>query len=93
MDPSPSCGVNAAKGKGTMLGSSRDTSEKPESGIFIEELQKLLQQEGDRLRSGSSLSGARLLVKVDMEQKVEALKTYIHPNVNVVIYPYKEKNK
>ena len=46
MNPSPSCGVGTAKGKGTMLGTDRDTSEKPVSGVFIEELQKLLDEEG-----------------------------------------------
>lgn len=46
MDPSPSCGVGIAKGKGTMLGIDRDTSEKNESGVFIEELEKLLCENG-----------------------------------------------
>jgi len=44
MNPSPSCGVEVAKGKGTMLGTSRDTSEQKESGIFIDELKSLLQE-------------------------------------------------
>jgi len=42
MNPSPSCGVEITKGKGTMLGTDRDTSEKQDSGLFIEELTKLL---------------------------------------------------
>ncbi|MGM0420739.1 MAG: hypothetical protein ACQEQG_07045 [Bacillota bacterium] len=42
MNPSPSCGVEITKGKGTMLGTDRDTSEKEDSGLFIEELTKLL---------------------------------------------------
>lgn len=46
MDPSPSCGVNASKGKGTMLGQDRDTSEKEAPGVFIEELVKLSAQRG-----------------------------------------------
>jgi len=46
MNPSPSCGVEASKGKGTMLGSDRDTSEKEESGVFIEELMGLAEQRG-----------------------------------------------
>ncbi len=46
MNPSPSCGVDVTKGKGTMLGTSRDTSEQPESGIFIEEIKDLLSSEG-----------------------------------------------
>ena len=46
MNPSPSCGVNISKGKGTMLGLDRDTSEKEESGVFIEELMALASQRG-----------------------------------------------
>ena len=46
MNPSPSCGVNVSKGKGTMLGLDRDTSEKEESGVFIEELMALATQRG-----------------------------------------------
>lgn len=38
MNPSPSCGVEITKGKGTMLGVNRDTSEVEDSGVFIEEL-------------------------------------------------------
>jgi predicted secreted protein len=44
MNPSPSCGVEVTKGKGTMLGIDRDTSEKESSGVFIEELQKLARE-------------------------------------------------
>lgn len=44
MNPSPSCGVEITKGKGTMLGTDRDTSEKEGSGLFIEEIKKLLQE-------------------------------------------------
>ena len=46
MNPSPSCGVEVSKGKGTMLGLDRDTSEKAESGVFIEELISLLKERG-----------------------------------------------
>jgi len=46
MNPSPSCGVEVSKGKGTMLGLGRDTSEKAESGVFIEELTTLIQERG-----------------------------------------------
>ena len=46
MNPSPSCGVEVSKGKGTMLGLDNDTSEKEESGVFIEELMKLTTQRG-----------------------------------------------
>lgn len=45
MNPSPSCGVEITKGKGTMLGIDRDTSEKEDPGVFIEELIKLLKEE------------------------------------------------
>ena len=38
MNPSPSCGVEITKGKETMMGTGRDMSEKPGSGLFIEEL-------------------------------------------------------
>jgi len=44
MNPSPSCGVEASKGKGTMLGRDRDTSEQAEPGVFIEELIRLIQE-------------------------------------------------
>ena len=46
MNPSPSCGVEVAKGKGTMLGLDRDTAEKAEPGVFIEELTTLLEERG-----------------------------------------------
>jgi predicted secreted protein len=46
MNPSPSCGVEVSKGKGTMLGLDRDTSEKAEPGVFTEELIALIQERG-----------------------------------------------
>ena len=46
MNPSPSCGVEITKGKGTMLGLDRDASEKEGSGVFIEELQNALEVRG-----------------------------------------------
>jgi predicted secreted protein len=46
MNPSSSCGVETSKGKGTMLGLDHDTSEKEESGVFIEELIGMTQQHG-----------------------------------------------
>jgi predicted secreted protein len=46
MNPSPSCGVEVTKGKGTMLGLNRDTSEVEGSGVFIEELRKLAEERG-----------------------------------------------
>ena len=44
MNPSPSCGVEVSKGKGTMLGLDRDTSEIEEPGVFIEEMMRLAEQ-------------------------------------------------
>ena len=44
MNPSPSCGVEITKGKGTMLGKDGDTSEKEGSGVFIEELKVLAKE-------------------------------------------------
>ena len=46
MNPSPSCGVEITKGKGTMLGVDRDTAEKAGPGVFIEELQGLALDRG-----------------------------------------------
>lgn len=77
MDPSPSCGVGTAKGKGTMLGTSRDTSEKPESGIFIEEMQQLLASEG--IQDINFFAIRRTLEgETDLDSKIETLKSYIH---------------
>jgi predicted secreted protein len=49
MNPSPSCGVEVSKGKGTMLGGDRDTSEQAEPGVFIEELTRLIRERGLQL--------------------------------------------
>lgn len=76
MNPSPSCGVEIAKGKGTMLGTSRDTSEQPESGIFIEELQKLLINEGISDLRFFAIRRS-LIGESDLEEKIEVLKSYI----------------
>jgi predicted secreted protein len=46
MNPSPSCGVEVSKGKGTMLGIDRDTSEVEEAGVFIEALVELVEERG-----------------------------------------------
>jgi predicted secreted protein len=46
MNPSPSCGVEVTKGKGTMLGLNRDTSEIEGSGVFFEELKSLIKERG-----------------------------------------------
>ena len=76
MDPSPSCGVNVAKGKGTMLGTDRDASEKPEPGIFIEELKKLL--EGEGIADLPFFAMRRTLTgESDLNEKLDVLKTYI----------------
>ena len=76
MNPSPSCGVDVAKGKGTMLGTSRDTSEQPEPGIFIEELQDLLAKEGlDDIRF---FAVRRTLIgESGLDEKIEAVRTFI----------------
>jgi predicted secreted protein len=77
MNPSPSCGVGISKGKGTMLGTSRDTSEKQESGIFIEELQKLLSENG--ITDIHIFGIRRLLVGEDgLDERVELLKSQIN---------------
>ena len=76
MDPSPSCGVNVAKGKGTMLGTDRDTSEMPEPGIFMEELQKLLADE--QITDIRFFAVRRTLIgESGLDEKVEALQTFI----------------
>jgi predicted secreted protein len=46
MNPSPSCGVELSKGKGTMLGVNRDTSEAPEPGVFMQAIKDLLKEKG-----------------------------------------------
>jgi predicted secreted protein len=76
MNPSPSCGVTVAKGKGTMLGTDRDTSEEPVPGIFIEELQDLLQKaQIDDIRF---FAVRRTLIgESDLDEKIESLKSFI----------------
>jgi len=76
MNPSPSCGVTVAKGKGTMLGTDRDTSEEPVPGIFIEELQDLLQKaQIDDIRF---FAVRRTLIgESDLDEKIETLKSFI----------------
>jgi hypothetical protein len=46
MNPSPSCGVDVSKGKGTMLGINRDTTEANSPGVFIEEVKRLIEEKG-----------------------------------------------
>lgn len=77
MNPSPSCGVENAKGKGTMLGTSRDTSEQPESGIFIEEMQQLLASED--IKGINFFAIRRTLVGENgLNEKIEALNSFIN---------------
>ncbi len=76
MNPSPSCGVDVAKGKGTMLGTSRDTSEQAEPGIFMEELKYLLTSEGiDDIRF---FAVRRTLIgEAGLDEKIAALRDFI----------------
>ena len=76
MNPSPSCGIDTAKGKGTMLGTSRDTSEIAEPGVFIEELQKLLEEKGI---SGVHFFGLRRLLvgETGIEERLDYVKSQI----------------
>jgi predicted secreted protein len=46
MNPSPSCGVEVTKGKGTMLGIDAGTSEREGPGVFMEEMQKIAKARG-----------------------------------------------
>lgn len=76
MNPSPSCGVDVTKGKGTMLGTDRDTSEVEDSGIFIDELKNLLRENGlDFIR----IFAVRRMMPGEpgIEQRVEELKGYL----------------
>ena len=76
MNPSPSCGVDVTKGKGTMLGTDRDTSEKEDSGIFIDELKKLLKENG--LEEIPIFAVRRLMPgEPGIEERVAELKEYI----------------
>jgi len=76
MNPSPSCGVDQTKGKGTMLGTSRDTSEVNDSGIFIDELKKLLQENG---RSDIPIFAIRRLMigESGLEERLEELRAHL----------------
>ncbi len=76
MNPSPSCGVDLTKGKGTMLGTSRDTSEVNDSGIFIDELKKLLQENG---RSDIPIFAIRRLMigESGLEERLEELRAHL----------------
>lgn len=76
MNPSPSCGVDETKGKGTMLGIDKDTSEKQDSGIFIDELKKLLKENDlEFIR----IFGVRRIMPGEpgIEKRVEKLQEYL----------------
>ena len=76
MNPSPSCGVDAAKGKETMLGTGRDIGEKQEPGVFIEELQKLLAEKG--ISGVHFFAVRRLLVgEKGIEERLEYVRSQI----------------
>lgn len=76
MNPSPSCGIDTAKGKGTMLGTSRDTNEMAEPGVFIEELHKLLEEKGI---AGIHFFGVRRLLvgETGIEERLDYVKSQI----------------
>lgn len=76
MNPSPSCGVEVSKGKGTMLGLDRDTSEVDEPGVFIEELMWLAEQRG---LTELPLFGLRRLLpgENDLDSRLQSLETYL----------------
>jgi predicted secreted protein/putative sterol carrier protein len=76
MNPSPSCGVDSTKGKGTMLGTNRDTSEEDDSGIFMDELKKLLAENG---LSDIRIFGVRRLLigEPGLEERMAQLREYI----------------
>lgn len=76
MNPSPSCGVEVTKGKDTMLGTGRDTSEKDGSGVFIEELRQLLVE---RDLSNIPMFGFRRMLPGESgsEAKLSAIKLQI----------------
>lgn len=73
MNPSPSCGVETTKARGTMEGTDRDTSEKTGPGIFTEELQTLLHHAG---LGHVPVFGIRRILAGESgpEQRVEELK-------------------
>lgn len=77
MNPSPSCGVNQTKGKGTMLGTSRDTSEVNDSGIFMDELKKLLAE--NDLSDIPIFAIRRLLIgEPGLEERMAELRGYLN---------------
>jgi predicted secreted protein len=72
MNPSPSCGVEVAKGKGKFLGQDEDTSEKEGPGIFIEELINVMKE---RKVKPLSLFGVRRILtgETNAEERLKIL--------------------
>jgi hypothetical protein len=76
MNPSPSCGVDFNKGKGTMLGINRDTTEAKGPGVFIEEITKLIQENG--IKTPPILAMRRTLPgEGGLDEKIDELKKKI----------------
>jgi predicted secreted protein len=76
MDPSPSCGVSVSKGRGTMLGQDRDTSEKETPGVFIEELIELAAERG---LNNLPLYGIRRVLPGEngIDSQIQSLDSYL----------------
>lgn len=73
MNPSPSCGVDVNKGKGTMLGINRDTTEATGPGVFIEEIKKLIQEKG--IKAPPIFAMRRTLPgEAGLDEKIDELK-------------------
>jgi len=76
MNPSPSCGVEVSKGKGTMLGLDRDTSEVEEPGVFIQEMMSLARQYG--LQDLPFFGVRRILPGEDgIQDRIQLLEAYL----------------
>jgi predicted secreted protein len=76
MNPSPSCGVETTKGRGTIEGTDTDTSEKPGPGIFIEQLRGLLDAAG--LDTVPIFGIRRILTgESGLQDRVDALKAHL----------------
>lgn len=73
MNPSPSCGVEITKGKETMLGTGRSTAEKKGSGVFIEEMMKII---NERKLQNVPVFGVRRMLRGEsgMEERLQALR-------------------
>jgi predicted secreted protein len=72
MNPSPSCGVEVAKGKGKFLGRDEDISEKEGPGLFIEELLSVMKKR--RIRSLPLFGVRRILTgESDAEERLRIL--------------------